>query len=270
MRQYKLFVCFIQVILFVQPVLSGFERNSQPTAAFSMAFSGVGMFLAENLWINPASIAQISNVQLSLFYSPSPFHLKQLSNYGLISAYHSSVANISFGVQSFGFSLYKESLVSIGTAKMVTDGLSIGLNTQLYHVSIDRYGSSSTAVIDLGAIYSATDKINVGLAIQNVTGSTFGEDDDIPRGIVTGLSYTIEEIVTVNGDLIKDIRYPVFYRMGIILQPVETITVSAGSDGSTSRLFGGIGILVSPFKINYGIATHAELGLIHSIGITFQ
>jgi len=270
MRQYKRFIFFIQVLLVVQPVLSGFERNSQPTSSFSVAFSGVGLFLADNLWINPASIGKVSSLQSSLFYSPSPFHLEQLSNYGLMSSYSNTFVNLSFGIQSFGFSLYRESLVSLGAAKMVIDELSVGLNAQLYHLSIERYGSSSTGVIDIGAIYVATDHINVGLAIQNITGSTFGADDDIPQVVTTGLSYTVGEVSTVNFDLVKDIRYQAFYRVGMTLTPIEIVSLSVGSDGSSSKLFAGLGILIAPFKINYGIATHAELGLIHSVGITFQ
>ncbi|HAP35038.1 MAG TPA: hypothetical protein DCQ28_03525 [Bacteroidetes bacterium] len=87
---------------------------------------------------------------------------------------------------------------------------------------------------------------------------------------ITGFSYAFLENVTIALDIVHDIRYSTGYRTGIEFSPYEIVTLRAGIQGEQSQLHAGIGINVLPFQIDYGIATHSELGLTHSIGITFS
>lgn len=270
MRQYKVFGFFIQVILCVHCSFCGFERTSQPTSAFARAYSGTALYDANNLWLNPAAISKDTSFQSSLFYSPSPFQLDQLSNYGLITIHPFDFVNIGVGLTSFGFSLYRESTVSISGGAMMTDVFSAGMSVHLGHLSIEKYGSSSSGTFDLGAIYSVTDELNVGFSLNNLTGATFGEEDDIPQVFLTGVSYRMAENAFVNFDLIKDIRYKTTYRAGFEFSPHDIVIIRGGAHGEPSRLFGGLGITIAPFQINYAVSTHSELGLTHSIGITFR
>ncbi len=270
MRQYKVFIVIIQVIINVQSMQCGFERISQPTSVFSRAYSGTGMFAPDALWLNPASLGSLSSFSSSIYYSPSPFQLPQLSNYGIVIAQQYDGCSIALGLQSFGFSLYRESAGSLCTAKMITDEFSAGMNIHLYHLTIAKYGTSLSAVLDFGAIYSITEQWNIGFAMHNVTASSFGVDDDIPQSLMTGISYRLDDQVVVNLDLVKDIRYELTYRAGMEFAPLEVITLRAGTDGVSGRLFGGIGIHINSILINYGVSAHPELGLTHSIGTTFS
>jgi hypothetical protein len=270
MRQYKVFIFIIQVILGVQISMCGFERTSQPTAIFSTACSGTAMFTSDGLWLNPASLGMISSFRASIHYAPSPFDLRQLSNYGMMISQNFVFLNAAVGLQSLGFSLYRESVGSFGTAAMITEEFSAGVTVHLYHLSIEKYGSSLTAVIDAGAICSVTDQMNVGVVVQNITSSSFGADDDIPQLLISGISYRLLEETVINIDLVKDIRYALTYRVGLEFSPMEIISLRTGTEGASSRLFAGVGVHVSSIQVNYGVASHPELGLTHSIGITFR
>ncbi len=270
MHQYKVFIALIQVFLIVQFSSASFERTAQPTALFGRAASGSSLFNTGNVWLNPASIAQNSSFVTSLFYSPSPFQLPQLSHFGLMTIKNYDKINFAAGFSSFGFSLYRETVFSLTTATMFTESFGAGLNVHANHLSIQSYGNATTAVVDLGAIISVTDNLNIGVSLNNITRSTFGADDDIPQTFITGLSYTLLEKTAITLDIVHDVRYSTGYRAGIEFSPHEIITLRAGTQSEQSRLFGGIGINVFSFQIDYGIATHSELGLTHSIGITFS
>jgi len=260
----------IQVFLVTQISVGSFERTAQPTALFGRGMSGSALFTPSNTWLNPASIAKNSSFITSVFYSPSPFQLDQLSNYGLTTLKNFGELNVSAGFSSFGFSLYRETVISFSAATMFTELFSAGVNIHANHLSIQSYGSSSTAVVDLGAIFSVTENLNIGISLNNISRSTFGADDDIPQSYITGLSYTITEKATIVFDIVHDVRYSTTYRTGIEFSPLEAVTLRAGTQSEQSRLFGGIGINVFSFQVDYGIATHSELGLTHSIGITFS
>lgn len=268
MRQYKVFVIFIQVILSVQIAVAGFERTSNPTTVLARTFGGTGMFSSDNLWLNPASIAHETGLHGSVFYTPSPFQLDQLASYGMIVTDNYSSCAFGFGVQSFGFSLYRETIGSICAAYTMSDDLAVGASFHLYHLSIERYGSAFRPVVDAGVLYSLTDGITMGTAIHNLTGNSFGGDDDIPQKISSGFSFKIEQLGMVTADIVKDIRYPVYYNGSIEIYPHELLTFRLGLDGSNSMFSAGIGIILNSFQFNYGISSHPLLGLTHSIGVT--
>ncbi|MDP1678058.1 MAG: hypothetical protein Q8L88_14470 [Bacteroidota bacterium] len=269
MHQYKVFILLIQVFLFAQISSGSFERTAQPTALFGRAMSGSALFNSGNMWLNPASIAKNTSFFTSVFYSPSPFQLEQLSNFGLNAVKDFDGVNIGAGFSSFGFSLYRETVISFSAATIVTEFFAVGMNIHANHLSIQSYGSASTAVVDLGVIFSATENLTIGISLNNVSRSTFGADDDIPQTFVTGLSYAVLEKTAIVLDIVHDVRYTTGYRAGIEFSPHEIVTIRAGTQSEQSKLFGGIGINVFSFQIDYGIATHSELGPTHSIGITF-
>ncbi len=270
MYQYKVFNTFIQVFLIIQFSSASFERTAQPTALFGRGLSGSSLFNTGNVWLNPASIAQNTSFNTSLFYSPSPFQLPQLSHFGLVTINNYDKINFAAGFSSFGFSLYRETELSLTTATMFTESFGIGLSFHADHISIQSYGSATRVVVDLGAIISVTDNMNIGMSFNNITRSTFGEDDDIPQIIITGMSFSLLERTTVTLDIVHDVRYSTGCRAGIEFSPIEYLTLRAGTQNEHSRLFGGIGINIFSFIIDYGIATHSELGLTHSLGITFS
>lgn len=144
-----------------------------------------------------------------------------------------------------------------------------GISTRIFHVSILHYGSAVTIGIDLGAIIQISEIVSVGISVMNVNGADVGADDDIPRSVGTGISLRPISEVTLCADIVKDLRYAEAFRVSIEMTPIETLTLSAGVQSDPSRMFGGIGISMKPFTIHYGVGTHTDLGLSHSIGITF-
>ncbi|MFA6467453.1 MAG: hypothetical protein WCW35_01020 [Bacteroidota bacterium] len=270
MHQYKIFTLFFQVILTVNTLYCGFERTSQPTQVFSRGMSGSAFFSEQQAWINPASIAHVPSFRTSMFYSPSPFQLSQLSNYGVITSSPFWIASAAVGFSSFGFSLYRESTGSIVLGSAINEHIAAGVGIHLCHLSIEKYGSSTKGVMDIGMIYSLNEQVNIGLVLNNLSGASFGGDDDIPRVITSGISYSFSEQAAIHMDVVKDVRFAAAYRAGFDIRLHDYIVVNAGTRSDASQLCGGIGIVIPDWQIDYGITTHTELGLTHSIGITFH
>ncbi len=269
MRQYKVFVILIQVILFQQPLSAGFERNGQPSALLAQSGSGVAHRSVENLWLNPASLIFSGGFHGSLFYTPSPFGMEQLANYGMIVSHSSASFSGAAGLQSFGFALYKETTSSFAGAFRLSDETAAGMSVHVCHLSIERYGNAVRTLVDLGFLYSVTENISFGTAVHNVGGASFGEGDDIPRKILTGFSVNITNSVSLTADLVKDIRYPVSYSWSVQFLPLEQFALQIGWDGATSSVSGGVGLRLSSLQIQYGGVSHPVLGLTHSVGVSF-
>ncbi len=270
MRQYKVLLILIQVILSMESAVAGFERIAQPTTVFAGAFSGVASFTSDNLWLNPASIGRQSALQTSLFYSPSPFQLKQLSNYGAIVSGTFDGFRIAGGMQSAGFDLYKETSGALCVSFDVTASFSAGVSLQLYHLSIERYGTALRPAFDVGCIIRLSELVTFGSVIRNISGAGFGKDDDIPQELCSGITVQAESWGRLSVDITKDIRYPVGYSAGIEIKPFEAFSLHAGINGSNSILTAGMKIELFAISFQYGVASHQVLGLSHSFGVTFQ
>jgi hypothetical protein len=62
-----------------------------------------------SLFNNPAGLAQIGWRELGLYYSPSPFGLKELANGYIAYSEPLGFGSAGIGAMSYGFDLYRES-----------------------------------------------------------------------------------------------------------------------------------------------------------------
>ncbi len=268
MRQYKIFVLVLQVIV-SQSIFCGFDRIAQPTAVFGKGFSGAAVYLHDGSGINPAASGNLQNSFVSIFYSPSPFQLSQLSNSGISAGKNFNFGNIAFSAATFGFSLYRENSAMLNYSLKLKNEFSIGASINVNNVSIASYGSASTVGIDAGVIFSPIENIFLGFSALNINRPNLSSyNDEIPLLYNAGIAYRIEEIATLNIDLQSEFRSNAEWKFGIEFTPLQFVTLRAGYNESIHRLFGGIGIEYGGIQFNYGAALHNELGTTHSIGIT--
>jgi len=187
-----------------------------------------------------------------------------------MAGYPFSFGTVAAGVQTTGFSLYRETLGMLTWSGQVTDGIACGLSSRLYHLSIAQYGTAFVAGIDIGAVAQVSEFVSVGISIMNLNGADIGSDDDIPRSIGAGISIRPVSELTVCADIVKDLRYEESIRIALEFSPFEMFMLSAGIQSEPARVFGGISVTATPITFHYGVGTHADLGLSHSIGISYN
>lgn len=259
----------IQAVLLCGFGYAGLEKTAQPTSVFAAAGSGVAHTSIDNIWINPASSGFLPAFTASLFYYPSPYQLSQLTQYGLILALPIGIGTVSIGLQSVGFRLYRETAGSVNFSRPITNELSAGVTLHSYHISINGYGSTTVLSSDIGGIVTVNESLSLGISLGNVNGADIGGGEEIPRMITVGAIFRPLEQVQWTFDIVKEMRFPHTYKTGIQFSPIVPLKLFAGIQGEPSRLFGGIGVTVSPIDVQYGIGTHDDLGATHSIGVTF-
>ena len=57
---------------------------------------------------------------------------------------------------------------------------------------------------------------------------------------------------------------------GVRFSPIEIINLRFGMSTEPSRYFAGVGIQYYSISVDYSVATHVELGLTHTIGISIS
>ncbi len=270
MRQYKLFVCVIQVLLGAGTVSAGFDRVPQPSALIARGFAGGAKSDAVSLWVNPAVIAADTASRLFIFYTPSPFGLKALSNFGAVLALPVSFGAVAVGYSGFGTALYKEQSFSFTGSMKVALTFSAGVSVTINHVAIDRYGSATVAVFDGGLVHFLSEKISFGMAIQNFTGTSVNGGEEIPQSMIIASCFELSAGTRLIIDLVKDVRYPAEVRSGVEFAIFDVLTIRGGCTDEPSRITGGISVRSRSVIFDYAAVTHRDLGITHSFGISME
>lgn len=272
--RFKPFRCggIIVLFLFCSTVSrAGFERTPQPPAVFGDGASSVFSGDVDHVLLNPSAAASSKLFYASFFYSPSPFDLPQLSNGGLIAAFPVDSYTACIALTRMGFSLYREMTVTAAAARSFGGIVSAGCSINYDHLTISRYGSAFTVGIDVAAEVLLSDDIRWGFSILNLNRPTIGgEKDQLPQLFLTGINCEVLSTAGVSFAVIKDARYPVSIRTGVRFEPIENIVLRLGVSSDPSRYFAGFGIRYSSVSVDYSVATHTELGLTHTIGISFS
>ncbi len=217
-----------------------------------------------SLFNNVACLQQINKSELGIYYSPSPFGLKELSNAFIAYADSFSFGRLAVGAMYYGFELYNEEKAVLGYANKIYDGLYIGIALNIHTVSIKNYGKDAAFYLNSGLTVNITDRLLWGFSLSNINKATFGsEKDQIPSVIKSGLSYNPMENLTFTCAFEKETYYTENISFGIEYDIIEILSLRSGFSSRIPNYSGGIGIHYSVFNLNYAFVYHSDLGFTH-------
>lgn len=259
------------LVLHAENATAAFERIALPPRVFARGLSPSYAGDVASLLLNPSAVAELQSLYVSAFHSPSPFELSQISNGGVLAASPLKFLNVGLSVTSTGYSLYRELTVTATLAKELDGRFFIGCNINCDYLAIENYGTAYAVGIDVAASVQVTDDLRWGFSLLNVNRPTIGiVNDELPQVYVTGISCELLTSASVFLNFVKDVQYPASGRMGVEFSPYEIVCVRFGLSDEPSRYFGGVGVHYSSVSVDYAVATHLELGLTHSFGISFE
>ncbi|MEO8513915.1 MAG: hypothetical protein ABI543_10170 [Ignavibacteria bacterium] len=239
-----------------------------------ISLGGAFTSLANNsnaVYYNPAGISQMQFREVSIFYSPAPFGLKELANGSVNYVEPTKFGAFGLSAKTYGFDLYKEITVTATYSNNYKKKIYYGANVNFYNLKIQNYGSASTFGIDIGGLAYLTDFLRWGFAAFNLNRPKIGtQDDKLPQVYRTGISIQPRNDINFVLDVEKDTRYTTSVKAGIEYSVFDMIDLRAGIGTEPTRFSGGVGLYYSIFEIDYGFYNHQDLGLTHQGTITIN
>jgi len=211
---------------------------------------------------NPSSSANLNSREIGVFYSPSPFGVKELAHGNFAYIEPTSIGNFSIGASTYGFELYRENQFSLSYSTKVTEKILLGITTFYHDVKIDRYGSSGIFNIKFGGIFALNNNLSIGFSLHNPF-RFLNSQIELPLVYNLGLSYTPIKNVNINLALFKELNFPVSVRFGIEYPLIKYLHLRIGVQNEPDLYSGGIGIIYTFLNLNYAVTSHPELGLTH-------
>ncbi len=155
-----------------------------------------------------------------------------------------------------------------------------GFSLKFIRSAIDNKSASAFAV-DAGAIYRATDRMDLSLAVQNLgTRMKFIDDaDPLPLNLRAGGAYKVSDKLKIAAEVNEYLQDEKFYpsvgaeywfRDALALRGGYKFGYDTSNLGSVVGLSLGFGIKVKGLGVDYAFLPFGDLGNIHRFGIWMQ
>ena len=268
----KISLKIIIVLLLVSFRVNFAQFELIDVGAKPIALGGAFTSLANNsnaVYYNPAGLSQMPFREVSIFYSPAPFGLKELANGSVNFVEPTKFGAFGVSAKTYGFELYKEITVTASYSNNYKKKIYYGANVNFYNLKIQNYGSASTFGVDIGGLAYLTDFLRWGFAAFNLNRPKIGtQDDKLPQVYRTGISVQPRNELNFMLDVEKDTRYTTSVKAGIEYSLYDMIDLRAGIGTEPTKFSAGVGLYYSIFEIDYGFYNHQDLGLTHQGTIT--
>jgi competence ComEA-like helix-hairpin-helix protein len=240
--------------------------------AKAISLGGAFTSLSDNssaIYYNPAGISQIPFREISVFYSPAPFGMKEMSNGALTYAEPTKFGTFGIAAKTYGFELYREFTATFNYANNFEKRIFYGLNLNYYHLKIQNYGSATTFGVDAGLLAYLTDYMRWGFSAMNVNRAKIGQSKEkLPQVYRTGLSVKLRKDLNVILDVEKDTRYNASVKTGVEFSLFDMADFRAGAGSEPTRFSAGVGLHYSYIEVDYAFYNHQDMGLTHQASIT--
>lgn len=275
-----------------------------PTLSAQSAAMG-GASLARNgdssaLFLNPAALSGLKSPETYLMYNRLYAGLPGVGNIGqgfATFAIPSKLGAFGIGLSDFKASgLLEERIVGLAFARRLGNALSAGVGVKFLH---HRYlvGSNPAAAadpvfnngtskgapaLDVGAIASVTEALEVGLAVRNLNQPDLGlaTEDRVPRELAAGMAYRVAPYaLRLSGDYVYRAQ-----RSGTLRDKGRpSVGLEKSFQGSRVKVragfgldqfTGGIGLQAGPVVFDYAFVLSRELltetAGNHQVGIRYR
>ncbi|GAB4127386.1 MAG: hypothetical protein Fur0015_00990 [Ignavibacteriales bacterium] len=219
-----------------------------------------------SIFFNPASLAEINHREIGIYYSPSPFGMKELANAYVVYHEPFNFLSATIGMKTYGFKLYKENEITVGLAKNFDDKYFAGISISITNISIKNYGETNLLSTSVGNNIEITSDIFFGACVRNVYLASYSKYLKKPLQIETGFAYKSDEFVITSSMLKEEYLNP-SYAFGAEIKLVRYLDLRVGFRNYPSSFSFGAGINYSFFEIDYSAFDNPNLGFTHQLGL---
>lgn len=270
-RFVKEIVVIWAILFFSLPVFAAFELLDKGVVSGGMGGAGCARpVFGEYINSNPANQAFITTPSFVLAYRRL-YDLKELQNSALALVYPLKRAVFSLKIFDFGDKLYHENAAAFSAAIIIMEGLALGVQSEIYHISIKDNGSAFSAGIDVGFNWKLADNLSWGASASNLNEPVIGAcREKLPVIVQTGVSYRPVNGVELCADIYKDDFFPPEIRAGVEYSGLRNPVVRVGFADQPASFAAGLEFDTGYFRMAYALNTHNYLGLTHTIGLFFR
>jgi hypothetical protein len=235
---------------------------------------------ANGIFYNPAGLNR-SDEHLSVSYAKlfgndfsllktAAFTMPLPRNYG----------SMGIGLQTHDVDYLDENLMSekiytlahsFSLMKDVHTEFNFGYSANLYHLTLDSFGSETALGVNFGALVVLHHRTFFGFSVTNINNPKMGENNrhELPQRMAMGLTYIPYPAVKTSIELKKPFGQTTQIHSGAEVDVHEYLTLRLGVRNNPASFSGGVAISVSNIIVDYAYNSHTVLNGTHHFGIGY-
>ncbi len=222
---------------------------------------------------NPASWATLPGRAASAFASQA-FGLGELRLGAVAVAEPTRFGTVAASARSYGFEDFRETRFGLGFARAFAVSASrrvhAGLRLGYTSVSIPGFGSAGVLGLSLGVMTEVLPGLGFGFHAYNLNRPAFSEFDPLRRGLEVGFAYRPAERALVLLGIDKEVEFPLSFRGGLEVQPVDVLVLRTGFTTEPVRFSAGVGVQTGLLRADVSAERHEWIGWTPAFGVSVQ
>jgi len=270
--------CFLHRELLMLLIAASCVIYSQPATAQnsigarSIAMGQTGVVLPGTSWSVFSNVALMpDDTNEASFYGFRYVGISEITDMAFSVNYATGWGVLGGGLHRYGFNLFNENRF-LAAYKNSLGKFHYGGSVSYTHVNQGgRYGSAGAVGFDIGLAAEVTRDLWFGARATNINQPSYGAtDEDLPRELVAGLSYSVTPSALVTTEIVKDVMFPVSFRTGVEFEVLNSLFARAGFTTNPETYSFGFGYLAEKWTINFGLQQHNPLGLSPALDLGIQ
>ena len=221
-----------------------------------------------DFWSNPSILARtapavsVSWVQFA--------GLNEFSSIRATIAFRVREAIFGAGIRRFGSDFYHRTSFHLATAYSIGD-LHLGASSLYRRVyQGHQYQPLHSISVQTGFLLRLSDSVYIGFRANNLLQSRYLKtNEQLPSDLAAGLEVRMHKTLHTTLDFVKDLRYPLSLRWGVVWEPVANIRFLAGQTMRPETFSIGLSILWDSWRGTFAFQQHTPLGLTPAIDLEY-
>ena len=221
---------------------------------------------------NPGALGYMKNASIGASYE-NRYLLKELQTQAVAYAQPLKAGVLSFGIQSYGYRVYRSNRIGIGYALKLHEKVAMGVQLNYQDVRIENYDYVATVTAEVGILAKIAPKITLGFSLLNLNRAKAAEfaDDRFGTYLRLGLKYNISDLVILFVEAEKEVTSKIRPKLAIDYQLINRFFLRVGGAYNPPEITFGIGYQFAiGLKLDAGSAWRQHLGWAPHIGLTFD
>lgn len=262
-------------IFFISVNFLSAQVIDQVSGARAISFGGAYAGVNSDPWTlfsNPAGISGLKTPSAGLFLRNS-YLVNELNELAFVGVFpFGETHKVGLGVSSYGFNLYRESLVSLAYAITLYEKFHLGAQINMKQLSLSEYGNAQAFYVNVGGVFAISKEFQVGFSVKNANQARIGtvNPEKIPSFLSAGVSYQPDKNVTIVADVSKQVDFPISFRGGIEYRFVKSFSARVGISSEPTRFASGLSFYWNNLRLDFAGEYHQQLGVTPSLSVNYN
>lgn len=252
-------------------ITNAFAQYNQGARFKAMANASAAVNDVWSLNANPAGITGQKSTTAALNYARYLFgdEISEQS-FAFILPFDKNFAGVS--INRYGISEFNEIKAGLGLAKKFGENLSIGIKANIHQIKITNYGNATTFSVDVGANYSISQQIGLGMYVNNPSSQKYKStniETYIPTAVHFGATYKPSNKVLLATTVSKDIERKVDFSLGVDYKIHDLLSLRGGLSANPFKQYAGVGLNYRKLMMDVAVESHPQIGYTPQIGLSY-